>query len=85
MRIDISELTLEIKDSIMATVLVCDRTLRAWTFLESAKARQNTQLLCRGNRTISFLEVGRDVLAHDRIDLAIFSNTVLHILHIQAL
>ena len=74
--IDVSDLTLEIEESILATVLVCDWNLRAWTFLKSVRGRHNIHLLCRGNRTISFLRVVRDVLDHGSIDLAILSMAV---------
>lgn len=80
MRIDISNLTLKIKESILATVLVCDWNLRAWTFLESVRGRHNIHLLCKNNRTISFLRVVRDVFEHGSIDLAILSFTVPHML-----
>ena len=80
MSIDISNPTLDIKESILATVLVCDWNLRAWTFLESTKGRHNIHLLCRGNRTVSFLQIVRDVLNHGSIDLAILSFAVPHML-----
>lgn len=78
MRIDISKLTLQIEESILATVLVCGWNLRAWTFLESVKGRHNIHLLCKNNKTVSFLRVARDVFEHGSIDLAILSFTVPH-------
>ena len=41
-------------EEIVATVLVCDWNVRAWTFLESIKGRRNIRLLCKNNRTVSF-------------------------------
>ena len=78
MGIDISESTMRIKESILATILVCDWNLRAWTFLESLKGRHNLHLLCRHNATASFLEIVRDVANHGSIDLAILSFGVPH-------
>ena len=80
MRIDISELTMQTEESILATVLVCDWNLRAWTFLESVRGRHNIHLLCQDNKTISFREVVQDVLEFGSIDLAILSFTVPHML-----
>lgn len=80
MRIDISELTMQIKESILATVFVCDWNLRAWTFLESVRGRHNIHLLCKDNKTISFREVVQDVFEFGSIDLAILSFTVPHML-----
>ena len=78
MKIDIANLTVHVEESILATVLVCDWNLRAWTFLESVRGRHNIYLLCKGNRTIPFLQVVRDVFEHGSIDLAILSLTVPH-------
>ena len=80
MRIDISILTMQIKESILATVLVCDWNLRAWTFLESVRGRHNIHLLCKDNKTISFREIVQDVFDFGSIDLAILSFTVPHML-----
>ena len=78
MGIDISNLTLEIEETILATILVCDWNLRAWTFLESVRGRQNIHLLCKDDRVIPFLRVVRDIFDHGSIDLAILSFTIPH-------
>ena len=80
MRINISGLTLQIKESILATVFVCDWNLRAWTFLESVRGRHNIHLLCKDNRTISFRKIVQDVFECGSIDLAILSFIVPHML-----
>ena len=78
MGIDISNLTLEIEETILATILVCDWNLRAWTFLESVRGRQNIHLLCKDDRVIPFLRVVRDIFDQGSIDLVILSFTVPH-------
>ena len=78
MEIDIANLTLTMKESILATVLVCDWNLRAWTFLESVKGRTDIHLLCKDNRTIPFVQIVRDILKSGSIDLAILSSSVPH-------
>ena len=80
MSINISNMTLEIKESILATVLVCDWNIRAWTFLESLRGRHDIHLLCKNNATISFKEVVQDVANFGSIDLGILSFTVPHML-----
>ena len=78
MQIDISNLTVEIEESLLATILVCDWNLRAWTFLESVRGQQNIHLLCKDNRSVAFFRVIRDVFERGSIDLAILSLTALH-------
>lgn len=80
MRVDIADLTLGMRESILATVLVCDWNLRAWTFLESIRGRHQIHLLCKDNRTISFFEVVEEVFNHGSIDLAILGMAVPHML-----
>ena len=78
MEIDIADLTLTMEESILATILVCDWNLRAWTFLEYVKGRSNIHLLCKDNRTTSFVQIVRDVCESGSIDLAILSFSVPH-------
>lgn len=80
MKTNISNLTLNTKESILATVLVCDWNLRAWTFLESVRGRHSIHLLCKNNKTVRFRDVVHDVLEYGSIDLAILSFTVPHML-----
>ena len=80
MSIDISNPTIQIKESILATVLVCDWNIRAWTFLESLRGRHNIRLLCNNNATISFREIVQDVADFGSIDLGILGFTVPHML-----
>lgn len=56
MSIDISNLTTELRESILATVLVCDWNSRAWTLLEAMRGRRNIHLLCKRNEVITFKE-----------------------------
>lgn len=80
MMIDISDMTMQTKESILATVLVCDWNLRAWTFLESLRGRHSIYLLCKDNTTISFRDIVQDIAYYGSIDLAIISLTVAHML-----
>lgn len=80
MRISISDLTLEIEESILATVLVCDWNLRAWTFPESIRGRHQIHLLCKDNKIISFRKVVQNIFRYGSLDLVIFGLTVSHML-----
>jgi hypothetical protein len=53
MAIDIEPLDVEAQESILATVLVCDWNVRAWTLLEALRGRRNLHILCKNERVIS--------------------------------
>ena len=80
MNIDISNPSIQVKESILATTLVCDWNIRAWTFLESLRGRHQIHLLCKENRIISFRKVQMDVFRFGSIDLAILGLAVPHML-----
>ncbi|OKL60969.1 hypothetical protein UA08_03689 [Talaromyces atroroseus] len=68
MDIDVSNLTVSLRESILATLLVCDWNVRSWTLLEGMRGRRNVHILCRNNRTVSLSEC-LDVLLHEgRLD-----------------
>lgn len=80
MDIDIGNLTLDLKESILATVLVCDWNIRAWTLLEAMRGRQNIHLLCKENEVLCLKDTLQDVNENGRIDLAILFLTTQHLL-----
>lgn len=80
MKIDITALTMEIRESILAVLLVCDWNVRAWTLLESMRGRNNIHLLCKRNQVICFQELLRTVHQEGRIDIAILFLTSQHLL-----
>lgn len=80
MSIDISYLTMELRESILATVLVCDWNLRAWTLLEAIRGRNNIHLLCAKNEVINFKETLKAVHEAGRIDLATLFLTTQHLM-----
>lgn len=71
MTIDVSKHTVEAYESVLATLLVCDWGLRAWTMLESVRARKNLYLLCRCNQVVRLETICKAVHARGRIDLII--------------
>ena len=69
MTIDMSSHKLDSYESILATLLVCDWTIRAWTLLEAMRGRFSLYILCLHNRVLSLDEVIKAVHAKGRIDL----------------
>ena len=80
--IDISgdKLTVPIMESILATILVSDWNVRAWTFLEAMKGRSKIRLLCAHEQTVSFPGILKTVFDYGRIDLAIICQLAPHLL-----
>ncbi len=79
MTIDISNLTIRLRESLLATVLVCDWNIRAWTLLEAMRGRHNIHLLCKRNEVICVQETLKAVHEEGRIDLAILFLTTQHL------
>lgn len=80
MNIDICQLTIGLKESVLATILVSDWNLRAWTLLEAMRGRQNIHLLCKRNEVLYFKDVLKSVHEKGRIDIAIFLLTAQHLM-----
>jgi hypothetical protein len=71
MIIDVSSVTTEVCERILAILLVCDWNMRAWTLLEAIQGRHGLYLLCQNDNTVSLLEVLETVQKSGRIDLLI--------------
>ncbi|KAL2406386.1 hypothetical protein ABEF93_006132 [Exophiala dermatitidis] len=71
MSVDISRITVEACEQILAALLVCDWNMRAWTLLEAVTGRRSLHLLCRDDKLISIKEVLQTVYTSGRIDLVI--------------
>jgi hypothetical protein len=69
MELDINPLTLQAKEAILATIVVCDWNVRAWTLLEGMRGRLKLHILCKDNRVISLVDVLSDVLSKSRLGL----------------
>lgn len=80
MDISISDLSIQTKETILAMFLVCDQNVRAWTYLESMRGRNQIQILCKNNATIHFEELVKDILQNGAVDLANLILTVPHAL-----
>lgn len=69
MTIDISGSTMVAYESVLATLLVCDWGIRAWTLLEAIRGRRGLFVLCRHNKLINLHELLKLVHNDGRMDL----------------
>lgn len=79
MKVDISALTMEIRETILAVLLVGDWNVRAWTLLEAMRGRNNIHLLCERNQVICFKDLLRTVHQEGRIDISTLFLTCQHL------
>ncbi|MCJ1240190.1 hypothetical protein MMC14_008190 [Varicellaria rhodocarpa] len=78
MAVDVTEITLDLLESILATFLVCDWNVRAWTLLEAKKGCHGLHLLCKFNKTISLQDALIQIHKYGAIDIAILSLALRH-------
>lgn len=71
MDIDISSHAIDVYETILATLLVCDWSLREWTLLDATRGRADLHLLCFKNQVISLKQLLKCVHAEGQIDLTI--------------
>jgi hypothetical protein len=72
--------SVELLECILAAVLVCDWNVRAWTFLESMKGRNNVRILCKNDTTLSVREIMNRVYAEGRIEIGILCHLLSNFL-----
>ena len=65
---------------VLATLLVCDWNVRAWTSLEAMRGRGNTHVLCKNQKILSIKDTIQKILFCGRIDLIILFLTSHHLL-----
>ena len=81
MEIEVSNIldSVPLRESLLAALLVCDWNARAWTLLEAMKGRHNTHLLCKDDRTVSFLETLKAVQERGSLELVVLFLTTQHL------
>ena len=84
MAIGVEDLSIEVQESLLVTVTVCDWNVRAWTFLEAFRGRDAIYLLCKDNKVVSFKDIVENVYHHGRLDTALPLLTVPHLFPAQA-
>lgn len=82
MNIDVSDAArdVEVLESVISTLLVCDWNVRAWTLLEAYRGNHALHLLCKNNKTVSLRETWGRVYLEGSIDLAVLSLATRHLL-----
>lgn len=80
MEIDVTDLSIHIRERILATVIVCDWNVRAWTFLEAFRGRDSVYLLCKDNAVVSLKETVEFVHRYGGIDMGFLLLTIPHLL-----
>lgn len=85
MAIDISNLSLELQESLLAALLVCDWNVRAWTLLEAIRGRSNVHLLCKDDRVVCLKEVLETVHQRGSITISVLFVTAQRLIPAQPL
>ena len=80
MQVDVSNVALPLLESLLVGVLMCDWNIWAWTLLEAVKGRAKLHLLCKNNRTVDLQDLVQIVCSQGRLDVAIFTNLLDHML-----
>ena len=73
-------ISVETYELILITVMTCDWNVRAWTFLETFRARQSIHLLCRDNKIVSLKRAVEIVYREGSLDIGALLLTVPHLL-----
>lgn len=80
MDIDASQPTIPVLESMLATFLVCDWNVRAWTMLEALKGSHNLQLLCLNETTLSLRDSLILLQREGRLDLTALILAARHLM-----
>ena len=70
MSIDGSDLSTKVCETIIGSLMVCDWNLRAWTFLEAFRGRENMYILCKENVLVPLKEIFGMVHRQGSIEIA---------------
>lgn len=80
MEIDVTDLSINVRERMLVTLIVCDWNLRAWTLLEAFRGRDAIYLLCKDNAVLSLKETVEAVLRHGSIEVGFLLLTVPYLL-----
>ena len=80
MDIDASDLSTDICETIIGTLIVCDWNLRAWTFLEAFRGRENMYILCKDSVLVSWKKIFGMVRLHGSLEMASLALCTPHLL-----
>lgn len=80
MAVDVEDLTIETKETLLSVLLVSDWNVRAWTLLEAMRGKSNIHLLCKDDRTISLRYLIECVNQEGSTEIATIFVTAKHLL-----
>lgn len=80
MKINVDNPTIQLKESLLVSLILSDWNTRAWTLLESMKGRQAIYILCKNNAVINLADLLSDLVIGGRIDIVVFIWHVFHML-----
>ena len=72
--------SIEVLETLLSILLVCDWNVRAWTMLEATRGSRAIHLQCKDDRTISLTDLLRKVHQEGAIDLAVLVGSAQHLL-----
>lgn len=78
--LDVGSLSVAVKETLLAVLLVCDWNVRAWTFLEAMRGRANLHLLCKNDRVVSLRSLIEDVNTEGSLEIAAMFVTAQHLM-----
>ncbi|KAF2099167.1 hypothetical protein NA57DRAFT_76399 [Rhizodiscina lignyota] len=67
-------------ETVLSVLLVCDWNVRAWTMLEATRGNQAVHILCKGDETISLVDLTRRVWEDGSISLATLIGSAGHLI-----
>lgn len=70
----------EIAETLLSILLVCDWNVRAWTMLEAMRSSQSLYILCSGDRIIRLHDILSSVIRKGSISLALLLGSAQHLL-----
>ncbi|KAI9733269.1 MAG: hypothetical protein M1834_003353 [Cirrosporium novae-zelandiae] len=74
------QIPVEVRESLLATLLVCDWNIRAWTLLEGMRGRESLHLLCQNNKITSVKDNLEVVMTEGSIDVATLFLAAQHLI-----
>lgn len=80
MAVDITNLTVELKETLLSILLVSDWNVRAWTLLEAMRGKSNIHLLCKDDKIVALRALVEDVNQEGSAEIATIFVTAKHLL-----
>lgn len=80
MKLDVSNMTTSVCETLLVTIVVSDWNCRAWTLLEAFRARRTIHLLCQNNAVVALEQVIKNVYLNGMLEFGILLIAMPHFL-----